>query len=287
VPGKEQPSSNAISLSDLDRLQWVESIRFNSFGVRVAVRVDRTGVLDRIEPFLPPGWKPSRSRNVDRVYSVLVRGEGDSGLGRFKVVYADAVQITKTSKLNYAIDALESDVQLFVAETAPHRVFVHAGVVALGDEAIVIPGRSFSGKTSLVAALVKAGAIYYSDEYAVLDERGRVHKYTRRLGIRQKGKGKTKRYEVEELGGRKGVKPLPVAMIIVSKYQEGARWRPRQLSDGEAALELMANTVSARRRPEAMLEAIRPVVSRALVFKGTRGETDQVVDFIFKKLRCD
>src|SRR6185369_7245554 len=91
VPGKEQPSSDAITLSDLDRFQWVESIRFNSFGVRVGVRVDRSGVLNRIEPFLPPGWKPSRSRNVDRVYSVLVRGKGDFGLGRFKVVYADGV----------------------------------------------------------------------------------------------------------------------------------------------------------------------------------------------------
>lgn len=273
-----------MSLADLDRLAWAESLRFNSFGVRVDVRVDRTGVLDQIEPYLPPGWKHSRSRNVDRVYSVLVRGKGDSRLSRFKVVYADGEKITRTPKLIHAIDALESDVQLFVAETAPNRVFVHAGVVAFGDQAIVIPGRSFAGKTSLVAALVRAGAIYYSDEYAVLDERGLVHRYTRRLGIRQKGKGQTKRYEVEELGGRKGVKPLTVAMIIVSKYREGARWRPRQLSNGEAALELMANTVSARRRPEAMLEAIRPVVSRATVFKGNRGETDQVVDFVFRKL---
>jgi hypothetical protein len=286
VPKKEQSSSDvSMSSSDLDRLAWAESIRFTSYGVRVGVRVDRKGVLDRIEPYLPPGWKHSRSRKVDRVYSVLVRGKGDSTISRFKVVYADGDQIAKTEKLNQAIYALESDVQLFVAETAPHRVFVHAGVVAVRDKAIVIPGRSFSGKTSLVAALVKAGAIYYSDEYAALDERGRVHQYPRRLAIRQNGRViKTKRYEVEALGGRKGTKPLQVAMVIVSKYQEGARWRPRQLSDGEAALDLMANTVSARRRPEAMLEAIRRVVSHATVFKGTRGEADQVVDFVFEKM---
>lgn len=271
-------------MSELDRLAWAEGIIFNSYGVRVGVRVDRGGVLDQIEPFLPPGWKPSRSRRVDRMYSMIHERKGNSKDAHFNLVYAGGDRIIKTLKASQAIDALESDVQLFVAETAPHRVFVHAGVVALRDKAIVIPGRSFSGKTSLVAALVKAGAIYYSDEYAVLDERGRVHKYTRRLGIRQKSNGKTKRLEVEELGGRRGVKPLTVAMIIVSKYQEGSRWRPRQLSDGEAALELMANTVSARRRPEAMLEAIRPVVSLATVFKGTRGETDQVVDFIFRKL---
>ncbi len=274
-----------MPMSELDRFAWAEGIIFNSYGVRVGVRVDRAGVLDQIEPFLPPGWKPSRSTRVDRMYSMIHERKGNSKDTDFKLVYADGDQIIKTLKASQAIDALESGVQLFVAETAPHRVFVHAGVVALRDKAIVIPGRSFSGKTSLVAALVKAGAVYYSDEYAVLDERGRVHNYPRRLAIRKKTRVTgTKRYAVEALGGRKGTKPLPVAMVIVSKYREGARWRPRQLSDGEAALELMANTVSARRRPDAMLEAIRPVVSSATVFKGTRGETDQVVDFIFKRL---
>lgn len=274
-----------MPMSELDRLAWAEDIIFNSYGVRVGVRVDRAGVLDQIEPFLPPGWKPSRSLRVDRMYSVIHERKGNSKDTHFKLVYADGDQIIKTLKASQAVDALESDVQLFVAETAPHRVFVHAGVVALRDKAIVIPGRSFSGKTSLVAALVKAGAVYYSDEYAVLDERGLVHNYSRRLAIRKKTRvTRTKRFDVEALGGRKGTKPLPVAIVIVSKYREGARWRPRQLSDGEAALELMANTVSARRRPEAMLEAIRSVVSRATVFKGTRGETDQVVDFIFRKL---
>lgn len=284
VVPKTSVFESSMPVSVLDRLPWAEKIRFNSYGVRIELRIDRTGVLDQIEPFLPPGWKPSRSQNADRVYS-LITGNGKRGVKR---VYADGDQISQTPKLHQAIDALESDVQLFVAETAPHKVFVHAGVVALRDEAVVIPGRSFSGKTSLVAALVQAGATYYSDEYAVLDERGRVHSYPRRLAIRKKGRvTRTKRYEVEALGGRKGTKPLRVAMIIVSKYREGARWRPRQLSEGEAALELMSNTVSARRRPEAMLEAIRPVVSRASVFKGTRGEAGRVVDWIFERLAND
>ncbi|MGH8615561.1 MAG: hypothetical protein ACREYF_26975 [Gammaproteobacteria bacterium] len=217
---------------------------------------------------------------------------GDEGLGRKRqrdnLVYADENRIAGTPKLDQAIDAFESDLQLFVAETAPRRVFVHAGVVGLRGKAIVIPGRSFSGKTSLVAALVKAGAIYYSDEYAVLDERGRVHHFARPLAIRENGNGgRPKKYRVEDLGGRAGVKPLPVGMVVVSKYQEGARWRPRKLSEGEGALELMANTVSARRQPEAMFEAIRAVVSLAPVLKGTRGEARQVVEFLLEQFAPD
>ena len=264
---------------------WFESLCFTSYGVRAGIRVNRKGMLDRILPYLPPGWKQSRSRNVDRLYSFVIGGEARGGKRlRHNLVYADENRIAGTPKLHQAIDAFESDLQLFVAETAPRRVFVHAGVVALRGRAIVIPGRSFSGKTSLVAALVKAGATYYSDEYAVLDERGRVHHYARPLSIRENGNlAKAKKYRVETLGGRSGVKPLPVGMVVVSKYQAGARWRPRRLSEGEGALELMANTVSARRQPEAMLEAIRRVVSLAPVLKGARGEARQVVEFILEE----
>lgn len=268
---------------EVEKHEWSESICFNSYGVRVGIRANRKGVLKQVLSYLPPGWKPSRLRKVARLYSFLIGVKEGGRHKRLNLLYADDNRIAGTPKLDQAIDALESDLQLFVADTAPRRVFIHAGVVALQGKAVVIPGRSFSGKTSLVAALVKAGAIYYSDEYAVIDEKGLVHHYARPLSIRDNNY-LGKRYRVEALGGRSGVKPLPVGLVVVSKYKPGARWRPRGLSAGEGALELMANTVSARRQPEAMLSAIRKVVSRAPVLKGNRGEADSVVDFIFKKL---
>lgn len=269
---------------ETEKAVWKESLFVTSYGVRIGIQVNRRGALDRIVPFLPPGWKTSRSRKVDRQYSFVLPEEKSrrrSGVDTF--VYADADRIAGTPQIEQAIDAFESDLQLFVAETAPRRVFVHAGVVGWRGRAIVIPGRSFSGKTSLVAALVKAGAIYYSDEYAVLDDKGRVHHYARPLSIRERGLlEKPKKYRVETLGGRAGVRPLPVGMVVVSKYKPGAKWRPKGLSEGEGALELMMNTVSARRQPAAMLEAIRSVVTHAPVVKGFRGEAREVVDFIFE-----
>ena len=282
--GLPRPKTKLAPLEQFEQQKWSESICFTSYGVRVGIRANRKGVLDRVFPHLPPGWKESRSRTVDRLYSFLTGAKERLGSHRrLTVLYADDNRIAGTPKLDQAIDALESDLQLFVAETAPRRVFIHAGVVALKGKAVLIPGRSFSGKTSLVAALVKAGAIYYSDEYAVIDKKGLVHHYARPLSIRENGY-LAKKYQVEALGGRSGAKPLTVGMVVVSKYTPGARWRPRALSKGEGALELMANTVSARRQPEAMLSAIRKVVSLAPVVKGNRGEAHQVVDFIFKKL---
>jgi len=275
-----------LAMLDVEQREWSESICFIAYGVRVGIRANRKGVLKHVLSHLPPGWKPSRPRKVDRLYSFLIGVNESPGRRRgLNVLYADDNRIASARSLDQAIDAFESDLQLFVADTSPRRVFIHAGVVAVQGKAVVIPGRSFSGKTSLVAALVKAGAIYYSDEYAVIDDKGLVHHYARPLSIREDGYlGKAKRYQVEALGGRAGAKPLPVGLVVVSTYKSGARWRPRGLSAGEGALELMANTVSARRQPKAMLSAIRKVVSLAPVLKGNRGETDQVVDFIFKKL---
>src|ERR671929_229610 len=86
----------------------------------------------------------------------------------------------------------------------------HAGVVGWQGRAILIPGRSFSGKSTLVAALVRAGATYYSDEFAVLDERGRVHPFPKKLSMRLEGSARPRFAPVEELGGRRGTTPLRV-----------------------------------------------------------------------------
>jgi hypothetical protein len=273
-------------MDKVDRPRWAEAITFISYGVRVGVRVNKQGYIDELAKHFPPGWKPSPSPVVERMYSIKIGGRRAGATdGRLHQVYADAETIARVADLRDAIDAFESDLQLYVAEQSPRRVFVHAGVVGWRGKAIVIPGRSFSGKTSLVAALVKAGATYYSDEYAVLDERGRVHHYARPLSIRDIGPHeKPNKYPVETLGGRRGAKPLPVGLILVSKYKPGAQWRPRKLTAGEGALCLLANTVSARRQPENALATLREVVARAPVLKGSRGEASQVVDFVFNSL---
>jgi len=270
----------------LDRLVWAEKISILAYGVRVGLRASKRGLLKEFLPFLPPGWKPSHSAVVDRLYSIVVGGRGKSrSLGTSNLVYAGAVRVARTPELHQAIDAFEADLQIYVAEMSPHRLFVHAGVVAVRGKAVVIPGRSFSGKSTLTAELVKAGATYYSDEYAVLDAHGRVHHYARPLSMRENGfLEKPKKYKVEKFGGRAGVKPMPVGLVVVSKYKPGAEWRPRQLTSGEGALELIANTVSARREPQKVLSTLNHVVAGAPVLKGFRGEAGQVVDFIFETL---
>jgi hypothetical protein len=203
----------------------------------------------------------------------------------FHVLYADAARVARTLELEDALDALESNLQLYVAEAAPRYLFVHAGVVGWRGRAIVMPGRSLSGKTSLVAALVRAGATYYSDEYAVFDRRGRVHPYARPLGVREQGpRARATKRPVETLGGRAGARPLPVALVLASEYKAGARWRPRVLSPGEGALALLAHTVAARREPERTLSLLQRVVSGAELLQAVRGEAGPCAEHLLSRL---
>ena len=123
-------------------------------------------------------------------------------------------------------------------------------------------------------------ATYYSDEYAVLDERGRVHPYARPLGMRSAESSNPKRVLPEEIGAKVGSKPLRVGLVISTRYKDEARWRPRRLTRGKGVLELMANTVSARLQPELALTVLPRAVESATILKGVRGDAREIVDSI-------
>jgi hypothetical protein len=218
---------------------------------------------------LPPRWRRSPRAANARAYRVVSAGASQSGETEHHL-FIDGRRVARALDLDRLCDHLEADLQLHVAEMAPHRVFVHAGVVGWGGSAIVVPGASGSGKTTLVAALVRLGATYYSDEYAVLDGRGRVHPYPSPLSVRESHDRPTK-YAVEALGGRRGRRPLPVGLVVVGAYEPGAAFAPHRLSPGRAVLALLAHTVSARRQPVLALRALSGVATRATVLEGARG----------------
>lgn len=268
-------------MEKLDRLGWAAGLAICAYGVRVGIRANDPSMLQRVEAYLPPGWRLASSPRVDLLYSLLVGGSASRpGVRRFNLLYANVSRLVRSLDLNDIFAAFEHYLHLNVAELARRRLFVHAGVVGWRGRAILIPGRSHAGKSSLVAALVQAGATYYSDEYAVLDAQGRVHPYARPLSLRHGEGGKPIRYDAEQLGGRTGVKPLPVGLVVVAEYKAGAVWRPRTLSPGRGILALLANTVATRGQPAMALGTLQHVVSGAKLIKGRRGEATSVAPLL-------
>lgn len=267
----DRSNQSVQSREYLNSLPWKAGTTFSSYGLQIGIQVNDPDILMRLPDYLPPGWEPSPSPIVDKLYSLIVAAGNE-----YYLLYDEEGELARTTELDRVLLALDANLRLYIGTSVRDLLFVHAGVVGWRDRAIVIPGRSFSGKTTLVAALVKAGAVYYSDEYAVFDSTGLVHPYPRALSIRQESGDRIKTCPVSELGGKSGTKPLVVGTIAISHYQLGSRWHPSSVSQGEALLALLDNTLVARIRPQFALPILAVAVAEALALKGTRGEADAV-----------
>lgn len=265
--------------------QWVKTIVFVSYGVFIGIQVNDSSFLPRLLDFLPPNWESSSSSVVDFWYSLRVE---ETNLDSFYSVYRDNEKLIMDTDLDLVLDSFNSDLRLRIGMKVKDKLFVHAGVVGWRGQAIVIPGRSFSGKTTLTVALVKAGATYYSDEYAIFDRQGLVHAYPRKLSIRyREGEQiKKKDYPVEVFGGKAGNQPIPVGLVVQTEYHSGVSWCPREMSSGEAILALLDNTIVARTRPQFALSMLPHVVSGALTLEGKRSEAEEVAKVLLKQLEA-
>ncbi len=273
-------------MKKLDRLDWAEGLTLSTFGVRAGVRVNVLGVLPRVLPLLPPGWKKSHRVIVERLYSlVMAQGCERAGVRRLHVLYADSTRIARDAALNRVLETLETDLHRYTAEATSDMTFLHAGVVGWQGSAIMFPGRSLSGKTTLVREMLRLGATYYSDEFAVVDSSGLVHPFARPLGIREDSSYAQTKYSAEELGATLGVKPLPMGMAVICKYEAGAQWQPAPLSQGQGALELLANSVAVRSQPDQTLRRLQKLVRHTVFIQGTRGEAHQAAASILN-LSC-
>jgi hypothetical protein len=269
----------------IDRLGWKAGTCFDAYGLRVGVRTNAPALLEQLTPHLPPGWRSCESPLVDEVFSVWV-DPGATGAPRPSRVYAGRRRRARTTDLALALAVLETEIRHSVAALAEGWTFVHAGVVGWRGRAILVPGQSRSGKSTLVAELVKAGGLYLSDEFAVLDGRGRVHPFAKPLSIRGPGgcDAHARAWRAEDLGGTTGTGPLSAGLVVLAAYRPGAAWRPERLSQGQAVLEMLAHTVPARLRPEASLVSLERAVAGATALKGPRGEAADLVPELLRLL---
>lgn len=268
-------AAGSTALTELDRLPWAAGSSLSAFGVHFGVRTDDAAWLQRLREYVPPHWHATKSAGVDHLYSARrlgVVGTTDHG---FFLVYAGPTLVARTRDETEALAAFESSVQYDVVVSARRWVFVHAGVVAFNGRAIVMPAPSMHGKSRLVEALVRAGATYYSDEFAVLDAGGRVQPFARPLRLRDES-GSIRRVTAAEIGGHVGLEPLPIGLIVSTRFEADARWTPRVATAGEGVLALLENTVRVRLAPRETLRTLARAVEGATIQQGPRGEADEV-----------
>jgi len=216
--------------------------------------------------------------------SFSVRQDKESaGPGSYEV-QVNGTSIRRGMSAQIALTFMERHVPEAVAVLAPGFVLLHAAVVGWQGRAVLLPGSSWSGKTTLAMALVEAGATYYSDEYAVLDRNAHVHSYLRPPRVRA-GNQTASRLANALSRGLPTPPPLPVGLVLISSYSEDAVWSPRPLTCSQAVFGMLAHTIAVRYKPELSLRVLREVGSAPRSFQTQRGQARATAKELFSLLQ--
>lgn len=201
------------------------------------------------------------------------------------ILQKNGAELSLTDDKIHTFNCLQKEIKTTVAEFAVSKVFLHAGAVSFNNKGIILPAKSFHGKSTLTAELVKAGAIYYSDDLAVLDEDAKLHPFPKLLSLR----GINSQYEqtdlpIEHFGGQIGVEPVQVKLIVLTEYEKDFIWSPEILSPGNAIMNILPHTIPTRFNPKFTFEVLHKLVNRAIITKSKRSEAKYFAKYLLEYL---
>jgi hypothetical protein len=158
---------------------------------------------------------------------------------------------------------------------------VHAGAVLWGERVLLLPGGTHAGKSSLVAELLRRGATYFSDEYALIDSEGLAHPYPRPLLIRN-GRPEQVPMLPGDYDASVGDTPAPIGWILPLQYLPESTWSVAAITQSEALLTLLRNTPHILAESPDMVRVFERAVRGATCFAGRRNEAADAVDQILR-----
>ena len=257
-------------------------LTLESFGVKVRLYSNTASgsrkLLELADTALGGKYKLLDARNAPHTFAHIKNKDGFDGLYKNGELIADG-QIRES-----VLRQFQSEIRITVAEFAKRKVFVHSGAISWRGKGIIFPAESDRGKSTLIAELIKRGAKYFSDEYAVLDERGRIHPLPKPLSLVSGGETAKSEYDVKEFNGTAAKRPVPVKLVVLTGYRPRGKWSPKVLPTGQSVLEIMRTAAPTRRFPEFTLSVLSLVARQAVVVKSYRGEAadaaGKIIEFI-------
>ena len=238
------------------------------FGVGVCVSdTSALAIADRVAAIMPADMIGPVDDDVQLEYVVEPGNRGGV------VIRVEGQEPRTFVGASEAVAWLRMDIDEVVAFRATEAMFVHAGVVGWRGRAILVPGRSGTGKTSLVAELVRHGADYYSDDYAPIDADGHVRSYARAPSV--KGDPSPTR-TIEPAVGVQARPPLPIALVVATSFQADARWQPAVVDGAAAMLRVLDNVIMAREDPRRALATAKAIAVGSITLSGSRPDAGEI-----------
>jgi hypothetical protein len=196
--------------------------------------------------------------------------------GRFRLERNHSLlgsDVTEPSLLSLLQQVVEEE----IVQHSPDFVAVHSGVVVYDGVAVLLPGQSQSGKTTLVRELIARGAEYSSDEFAMIDGCGRIYPWPRALMVRDADSVQHP-IPARDLGANVRSGPARGGLILFLQYDRDAQFQVRPVSQSGALLGLLRNTPHTLADSPRILRPLTSVVTAAVAYEGVRGDAAQAAD---------
>jgi len=262
-------------LSDRDAIYGFE-VRAFDCNVRVAANCLETYII--LERYI----FPSLPRRANAIYKDDIFIQINRVADQFQLS-VDGIMVSSAAQANILVPDLIRALDDVVIRHMTEFHAVHAGAVVLGEQALLLPGVTHAGKSSLVAELLRRGATYFSDEYALIDSEGRVHPYPRPLLLRN-GSHEQSPWLPAECNAHTGESAVSVDWILSLEYSPENIWSVTAVCQSEALLILLRNTPHIWSESPNMVAAFQHAVSSAKCYVGRRPEADEAVSRILQLL---
>lgn len=248
----------------------------HAFDSKVRVESESDEMRDNLDRFLLPTLARCEVAREAADIAVWVQ----RAPGGFEVLLNDVRVCWAGTTHDAALGAVKALDDALVRRLRTLRA-VHAGAVVLQGRALLIPGSSHAGKSSLVAELLRRGAAHLSDEYALVDGEGRVHSYPRPLLLRNGGP-KQSLVLPSDLDARFEMEPMEMGWIVAVDYDPEGQWKIERISQGEAVMFLLRNTPHEMEQSPEMIELFTRCAGGAKCYAGTRGDVVEAAEKILE-----
>jgi hypothetical protein len=158
-------------------------VRIGCFVVAINVAARETALIDEIAEFYGPYPRAARSELPDFV--IELRSRRLAPLRRQLQAYLDGHVRYQAAPAHLGLPMLESGLNWLVWTSTARFLLVHAAVLERDGSAVVMPGPSGVGKSTLCAALVARGWRLLSDEVALIrPQDGLLQPYPRPISLK-------------------------------------------------------------------------------------------------------
>ena len=275
----------------LDSYAWAGTTsRLALLGFDVEIRATDAGLAQLLTDLYAPLRVPGTAEHVLSISSTAPPPA--AGSTRWEV-HLDGTRLIRTEAASIAFRHLLFEANRHAIDDTPDLVLVHASAAVVDGRAIVMPGPMGAGKSTLVAALVRAGLGYLTDEIVALDPAtGVVVPYPKYLSL-----GPALAHMVPEV--RAGLRtvvgdqrlvspealrlgavapPAPPRVVVFPRYERGATTAVSRLRPAAALAALAQHAFHLDRDGPRVMATLAAMVERSSCFEMVSGDVDEARD---------